>query len=125
MKIIIVFEDHLLNLMPVLNGRQMKNPYKWVRKTYRRLNSDIWKTPLDQLSAKKVYLIRQFRIAYLLFMGIRKDGIYIKASALTFFTILSVIPMVALAFGISKGFGLHDELRAEIITQFQNQEQVM
>ncbi len=103
----------------------MKNPYKWVRKTYRRLNSDIWKTPLDQLSAKKVYLIRQFRIAYLLFMGIRKDGIYIKASALTFFTILSVIPMVALAFGISKGFGLHDELRAEIITQFQNQEQVM
>jgi len=93
--------------------------------TYRKLNSDIWKTPLDQLSSKKVYLIRQFRIAYLLFKGIKKDGIYIKASALTFFTILSVIPMVALAFGISKGFGLQDELRAEIITQFHNQEQVM
>ncbi|MDD3737253.1 MAG: YihY/virulence factor BrkB family protein, partial [Bacteroidales bacterium] len=49
----------------------------------------------------------------------------IKASALTFFTILSVIPMVALAFGIAKGFGLNDELRAQIIMQFHNQEQVM
>jgi len=33
--------------------------------------------------------------------------------------------MVALAFGIAKGFGLNDELRAQIIMQFHNQEQVM
>lgn len=62
---------------------------------------------------------------YLLYVGIKRDNIYIKASALTFFTILSVIPMVALAFGIAKGFGLSDELRAQIIMQFHNQEQVM
>lgn len=103
----------------------MRNPLKWLRTTYSKLNSDIWKTPLDQLSEKKVYLLRQFRIVYLLYKSIRTDGIYIKASGLTFFTILSVIPMVALAFGISKGFGLQDELRAQIITQFHNQEQVM
>ena len=53
------------------------------------------------------------------------DHINIKASALTYFTILSVIPLVALAFGIAKGFGLQDELRAQIIMQFHNQEQVM
>lgn len=71
------------------------------------------------------FWIRQRRIIYLLYKGIKRDNIYIKASALTFFTILSVIPMVALAFGIAKGFGLHDELRAQIIMQFHNQEQVM
>ncbi|MEZ4996938.1 MAG: YihY/virulence factor BrkB family protein [Bacteroidales bacterium] len=71
------------------------------------------------------FWIRQWRIIYLLYKGIKRDNIYIKASALTFFTILSVIPMVALAFGIAKGFGLHDELRAQIIMQFHNQEQVM
>jgi len=103
----------------------MTNPFKWIRSTYRKINTDIWKTPLNKLTGPNVYLIRQIRIVYLLFKGIKKDGIYIKASALTFFTILSVIPMVALAFGISKGFGLHDELRAEIIKQFHNQEQVM
>lgn len=61
----------------------------------------------------------------MLFKGIKRDNIYIKASALTFFSILSVIPLMALAFGIAKGFGLSDQLRAQIIMQFHNQEQVM
>ena len=80
---------------------------------------------MDRLTGSKAYWIRQVRIIYMVFKGIKRDNIYIKASALTFFTILSVIPMVALAFGIAKGFGLHDELRAQIIMQFHNQEQVM
>lgn len=79
----------------------------------------------ERLKKSVPFWIRQRRIMYLLFKGIKRDNIYIKASALTFFTILSVIPMVALAFGIAKGFGLHDELRAQIIMQFHNQEQVM
>ncbi len=79
----------------------------------------------DRLKKSVPFWIRQRRILYLLYVGIKRDNIYIKASALTFFTILSVIPMVALAFGIAKGFGLSDELRAQIIMQFHNQEQVM
>lgn len=79
----------------------------------------------ERLKKSVPFWVRQRRIIYLLFNGIKRDNIYIKASALTFFTILSVIPMVALAFGIAKGFGLHDELRAQIIMQFHNQEQVM
>lgn len=71
------------------------------------------------------FWIRQKRIGYMLFKGIMRDNIYIKASALTFYSILSVIPIIALAFGIAKGFGLNDELRAQIIMQFHNQEQVM
>jgi membrane protein len=80
---------------------------------------------MDRLTGNKVYWIRQVRIIYMVFKGITRDNIYIKASALTFFTILSVIPLIALAFGIAKGFGLQDELRAQIIMQFHNQEQVM
>lgn len=79
----------------------------------------------ERLKKSVPFWVRQRRIMYLLYKGINRDNIYIKASALTFFTILSVIPMVALAFGIAKGFGLHDELRAQIIMQFHNQEQVM
>jgi membrane protein len=68
---------------------------------------------------------RQRRIIYLLITGIKRDNIIIKASALTFYTAMSVVPIVALVFGIAKGFGLHDEMRAQIIQQFHNQEQVM
>jgi len=80
---------------------------------------------IERLRKSVPFWIRQRRIIYLLFKGIKRDNIYIKASALTFFSILSVIPLVALAFGIAKGFGLSDELRAQIIMQFHNQEQVM
>jgi len=83
------------------------------------------KAGVERIKRSKPFWIRQGRIGYLLFKGITKDNIYIKASALTFFSILSVIPLVALAFGIAKGFGLSDELRAQIIMQFHNQEQVM
>lgn len=103
----------------------MKNLKRWFTDGYKKLYNDLWKTPLNRLPGLRSWLIRQVRITYLLFKGIKRDSIYIKASGLTFFTILSVVPMLALAFGIAKGFGLHDELRAEIIKQFHNQEQVM
>ena len=103
----------------------MKNPVKWIIQTYNSIRTDIWKTPMDRLTGNKAYWIRQVRIIYMVIKGINRDNIYIKASALTYFTILSVIPLVALAFGIAKGFGLQDELRAQIIMQFHNQEQVM
>jgi len=85
----------------------------------------VWRAITGRLKKSTPFWVRQGRIIYLLYKGIKRDNIYIKASALTFFTILSVIPIVALAFGIAKGFGLSDELRAQIIMQFHNQEQVM
>lgn len=85
-----------------------------------------WRKALIERLRKSVpFWNRQKRIFYMLYKGISGNNIYIKASALTFFSILSVIPLVALAFGIAKGFGLSDELRAQIIMQFHNQEQVM
>jgi membrane protein len=98
---------------------------EWLRDKFLRKSKDGLMMVWDRIKSTKPYWVRQGRIIYLLFKGIKRDNIYIKASALTFFTILSVIPMVALAFGIAKGFGLNNELRAQIIMQFHNQEQVM
>lgn len=101
-------------------------------RSFQKIRQAIWQKAshvirllADSIRSSKPYWVRQGRIIYLLYKGIKRDNIYIKASALTFFSILSVIPLVALAFGIAKGFGLHDEMRAQIIMQFHNQEQVM
>lgn len=96
-----------------------------VRQKFQQQAERSRKAAVDLYRKSVPYWIRQRRIAYMLYKGIMRDSIYIKASALTFYSILSVIPIVALAFGIAKGFGLHDELRAQIIMQFHNQEQVM
>ncbi len=48
------------------------------------------------------------RWIYLVFHGFFVDQCMIRASALTFTTILSIVPFIAVAFSISKGFGLQN-----------------
>ncbi len=100
-------------------------PFYRISQKFLQRTANRRKAVIERLRKSVPFWIRQRRIIYLLYKGIKRDNIYIKASALTFYSILSVIPLVALAFGIAKGFGLSDELRAQIIMQFHNQEQVM
>ncbi len=58
------------------------------------------------------YVVRLWRgvcrLLYLVFFGFFKDQCVIRAAALTFTTILSIVPFLAVAFSISKGFGLQN-----------------
>ncbi len=49
--------------------------------------------------------------------GFVKDDCFSKASSLTFYTLLSIIPVLAVAFGIAKGFGFENYLQSEIKTR--------
>lgn len=53
------------------------------------------------------------------------DRVQLRASALTLYTMLSIIPFVAIAFGIAKGFGLDQRLQELFIQEFQNQPEVL
>lgn len=46
--------------------------------------------------------------------GFIKDECFYKASALTFYTLLSIVPILAIAFGIAKGIGFEQYLEQEI-----------
>ncbi|QGY41052.1 YihY family inner membrane protein [Pseudodesulfovibrio cashew] len=48
------------------------------------------------------------RLLYLIFFGFMQDQCISRAAALTFTTILSIVPFLAVAFSISKGFGLQN-----------------
>lgn len=54
---------------------------------------------------------------------IQKDYFY-KASALTFYSLMSIVPILAVAFGIAKGFGFEQSLQDEILQRFQEQQEV-
>lgn len=49
-----------------------------------------------------------WRLLYLIGFSFVKDQTVIRAAALTFTTILSIVPFLAVAFSISKGFGLQN-----------------
>ena len=51
------------------------------------------------------------------------DDCYSKASALSYYTLLSIVPLLAVVFGIGKGFGFDNTLEAQILdTFYQNKE---
>lgn len=54
-----------------------------------------------------------------------EDRVTIRASALTYFTLLSLVPIVAMAFGVAKGFGFQSTLEDFIIDNFKGQEEVL
>lgn len=103
----------------------MANPASWAINKVKRLNDVIWHTPLSELSKRKMFFIKQFRIVVLAARGFANDKVQLQASALTFYSLLSVIPIAAIAFAIAKGFGLDQNLEGILIDKFQSQPEIL
>ena len=56
------------------------------------------------------FLLSQGQILTLVVRGFFADGCMLRASALTFTTLLSIVPLLALMFSVLKGFGAQNEL---------------
>ncbi len=93
----------------------MANPeLSWPLRQIKKWNNAIWHTPLSELSRRKSFLIRQLRILVLAARNSLNDKVSLRASALTFYTLISIIPVVAIALAIAKGFGLDQNLESLI-----------
>jgi len=86
---------------------------------------EIWNTSLHNKPKQQVFLIRQLRTIMLAFKGFMEDRVAIRASALTYFTLLSLVPIVAMGFGVAKGFGFDNTLEQFIFENFKGQEEVL
>jgi len=93
----------------------MANPViPWAFNKVKEWNDAIWHTSLSELSRRKSFLIRHLRIIVLAARNSLTDKVYLRASALTFYTLLSLIPVVAIALALAKGFGLDQNLESII-----------
>jgi len=75
------------------------------------MKDDIWKTSLHDKSKRYSFLIHQIRTILLAIRGFMEDRLSLRASALTFYTLLSVVPIAAMGFGIAKGFGFDNKMK--------------
>jgi membrane protein len=89
------------------------------------VTKDIWRIQHKDYNQKKSFYIRLLQIILLAYRKFREDNVQLRASALTFYTMLSIVPVVAMGFGIAKGFGFERFLREELIKKLQGQEEVM
>jgi membrane protein len=89
------------------------------------LSRDVWRISSDSLSRRRSFLLRQLRTVILAFRGFDEDKCSLRASALTFYTLLSIVPVVAMGFGVAKGFALEKTLEREILARFKGHEEAV
>ncbi|MFZ0283378.1 MAG: YihY/virulence factor BrkB family protein [Bacteroidales bacterium] len=103
----------------------MPKPLPWIIEKANSLNDAIWHTSLADISKRKLFLIRHLRIIVIAARGFMNDKVQLRSSALTFYSLLSVIPIAAIGFAIAKGFGLDQDLEQIIMKEFKTQPEVL
>ena len=88
------------------------------------LKTDIWQIHLKNYPPSKSFLLRQLRIIVLAVRGFDEDKCKFRASALTFYSLLSVVPVIAMMFGVAKGFGLEKRVETELMQKMHAQKEV-
>ena len=78
------------------------------------VTEDVWEIDVTSLSARRSLPIRLLRVGQIVFRGFQEDDLPVHASALTFVTLMSLVPMLAVAFALLKGFGFGQE-RVQIL----------
>lgn len=81
----------------------------------------IWRIPDKELPGYKRIVIKPLRIVMLSIKGFLENKIDIKASALTYYTLWAVVPILALLLGLARGFGFQTMLENLILERFGNQ----
>lgn len=90
----------------------------------RFLDKDLWCARLAELPTARAMAFRALRVAMVSFRRFSEDQCLLRASALTLFTLLSIVPIFAMAFGIAQGFGLQNAIERVVLQQLAGQEEV-
>ena len=76
-----------------------------IKRLYRFIASDIWVITEKELTKSSRFSLRLLKKIILSARGVTKDNLFIKAAALSFYTILALVPILALVIAIGRGFG--------------------
>lgn len=83
---------------------------------------DIWRITENEVSGLKELYINIIKTIILAVRGFVSENLSTKASALTYSTLLSIVPLLAVLLGIAKGFGFQGAVRQELFTYFPGHE---
>jgi Predicted membrane protein len=115
--------------MEANSSKKSHKPKKgWMTELYKEtihfLTRRIWSIRLDQFSKNKSFLYRTLRIIVLALRGFMEDQVSLRASALTFYTLMSIVPILAMGFGIAKGFGYDKLLETQLLDTLKGHEEI-
>ena len=113
--------------MPKHKPRDEKKPIgqplsALLARTIRFVTYDIWRITENEVSGLKEIYINIIKTVILAVRGFQSENLQTKASALTYSTLLSIVPLLAVLLGIAKGFGFQGTVRQELFDYFPGHE---
>ena len=75
------------------------------RRAWRFAADGVWDIELSSLSALPSLGVKALRVIHLVFRGFREDECPLHASALTFSTLMAIVPVLALSLALARGLG--------------------
>ncbi|MEN6373675.1 MAG: YihY/virulence factor BrkB family protein [Smithella sp.] len=98
---------------------------KLIQKAADFIKQDIWRIRRTKLSPGKSFFLNLVRVLLLSIRGFDEDKCQLRASALTFYSLVSIVPVAAMAFGIAKGFGFEKILEEQLRSKLAGHEDIL
>jgi membrane protein len=100
-----------------------------IDKIYKRavgfVTTDVWNLRLDDMPKHVAMLMKYLRITIISVKRYNQDNVELRASSLTYYSLLAIVPILAMGFGIAKGFGFDKDLEQVLIDNFMGQEEAL
>ena len=103
--------------MSATSGNPAPKPrFQAIHRAREFLSQDVWDIEPFGLPRARRWVVRMLRMFQLIVRGFRRDECVLHASSLTFVTLLSFVPVLAIALSMARAFGDVDSLRDRIKT---------
>jgi membrane protein len=96
-----------------------------IKRVIKFIEEDIWNINTARKHRLISLLIKSFRITITTLKSYTRDNVPQKAASLTYYTVLSLVPIMALIFGISKGFGVESSIENYFYQNFSEQKEIL
>ncbi|MDR2563127.1 MAG: YihY family inner membrane protein [Prevotellaceae bacterium] len=101
---------------------RIKNLYK---KVFSFITHDVWHVGVDTLSKREAFWVRQLKVFLITLKEFNKGKVNQQASSLTFYLLMSIVPIAAMIFAVSKGFGIDEQIVVWLNETFPNQQEIV
>ncbi|WP_436516056.1 YihY/virulence factor BrkB family protein [Ekhidna sp. To15] len=98
---------------------------KIFKQIYQFIDVDLWRIRLSSLPKRKRFLFGFIRVWVIAIKEFNHDKCAEKASALTYFSMLSLVPVIAMMVAIANAFGVRELMERELAKYLSGQEEVL
>ncbi len=93
--------------------------YHFFTDTIFRRKEGEWRNPATRM------LVRLYKLVFYMVRGLVSHGTLVRSAALTYYTLMSLVPIIAVVFAVVKGFGLSERLIASLYGLFPQNPEVI